>query len=134
MSDRLRERLLAASRELLFSTESDRPFEFVRLGVSEPITGVTAARIAEVIGRPGERATEWPFARFLARHIERVDPLDQAARELVPRYEDLSTALRESLGVVRVFRIGEVEIRVLALGNDPKTGELAGLSTFAVET
>jgi hypothetical protein len=106
----------------------------VRLGVAEPIGSVTPARIAEVIGRAGERATEWPFARFLARHIERVDPLDVRAMQSVPRYEGLASALTVAFATVRVFRIGSVEVRVLALGNDPVTGELAGLGTYAVET
>ena len=52
----------------------------------------------------------------------------------VPRYESLASALTAAFGTVRVFRIGSVEVRVLALGNDPVTGELAGLGTYAVET
>ncbi|MEO5567859.1 MAG: nuclease A inhibitor family protein [Gemmatimonadaceae bacterium] len=134
MSDLLRDRLLSASAGLLFSTESDRPFEFIRLGARDPISAVMPARIAELVGQPAAHAAEWPFERFLARHIDRVDPLDHRARELTPRYEDLESALRQSLGAVRVFRIGKVEIAVLAIGNDPETGELAGLSTVAVET
>lgn len=134
MTDALRDRLLGASYGLSFSTESDRPFEFVRLGASDPIESITPARVGELIGQPGARATEWPLTRFLARHIERVDRLDKQAAALVPRYESLEVALRAALGIVRVFRIGQVEIRVLALGNDPATGEIAGLSTVAVET
>lgn len=130
----MRDRLLEATSGLLFSTESDRPFEFVRLGSAESITALTPARVAELVGRPGERAAEWPFARFLARHIERVDPLDVRAMLSVPRYESLASALTAAFGTVRVFRIGSVEVRVLALGNDPVTGELAGLGTYAVET
>lgn len=132
--DALRDRLLEATSGLFFSTESDRPFEFVRLGAADAIASVTPARIAELAGRPGDRAMEWPFTRFLARHIERVDPLDVRAMQSVPRYEGLANVLESAFGAVRVFRIGAVEIRVLALGNDPVTGELAGLGTYAVET
>jgi hypothetical protein len=106
----------------------------VRLGSAEPVAGVTPARIAELVGRRDERATEWPFARFLARHIERVDPMDVRAMQAVPRYESLAGVLESAFGTVRVFRIGAVEVRILALGNDPVTGELAGLGTYAVET
>jgi hypothetical protein len=134
MNDRLRDRLEAASAGLLFSTESDRSFTFVRLAARTPVGELTPARVAELVGAPGAKAREWPIERFLARHIARVDPLDERARALIPRYESLDGVLRAALGPVRVFRIGEVEIRVLALGNDPATGELAGLETVAVET
>src|SRR4051812_45130664 len=134
MRDALGERLRAASAGLLFSTESDRPFEFIRLGVSDPVASLTPVRVAEIVRRSGEKATEWPLVRFLARHIERTDPADARARAMIPRYEDLETALTAALGTVRVFRIGKVEVLILALGNDPETGELAGLSTIAVET
>ena len=134
MTDALRTRLESASADLLFSTESDRPFTFIRLGVREPITSLTPARVAELLGAPDTKAREWPVERFLARHIARVDPSDDVAIALVPRYEALDDDLRDALGTVRVYRIGEVEIRVLALGNDPATGELAGLETVAVET
>jgi hypothetical protein len=134
LTDILGERLIAASRDLLFSTESDRPFEFVRLGAADRIGAVTPERIAALIGQPGARAKEWPFVRFLARHIERVDPADTRARAAIPRYENLESALVDALGEVRVFRVGEIEVQVLAIGNDPATGELAGLATVAVET
>lgn len=134
MSDALRDRLTCASAGLLFSTESDRPFEFIRLGARDSIAEVTPARVAEVAGRGGERATEWPLTRFLARHIARVDSADSHAQALIPRYEDLEKALTAALGTVRVFRIGAVEVLILAVGNDPETGELAGLATTAIET
>jgi hypothetical protein len=134
MPDVLRERLEAATAGLLFSTESDRPFVFVRLAACEPVSSLTPERVAALAGEPGAKAREWPLERFLARHITRVDALDERSRALIPRYEALETALRGALGRVRVFRVGEVEIRVLALGNDPASGELVGLETVAVET
>lgn len=134
MTDTLRARLEAASAGLLFSTESDRPFAFVRLAARVPVASLTAEQVAQLIGAPDAKAREWPMARFLARHIVWVDPSDLRSRALIPRYEALDDALRGALGTVRVFRIGEVEIRVLALGNDPATGELVGLETVAVET
>lgn len=135
MSDDLRGRLESATKGLWFSTESDRPFEFVRFaGVRTPVESLTPAAVAELAGMPGARTTEWPVERFLARHIERADPADAHARELIPRYESLREVLAGAFPTVRVFRAGSVEVRVLALGNDPATGELAGLATVAVET
>jgi hypothetical protein len=107
---------------------------FVRFPDRQSVTALTPARVAALIGEPSARAREWPLERFLARHIARVDASDTQSRALIPRYEELESALSSALGIVRVFRIGEVEVRVLALGNDPATGELAGLETVAVET
>lgn len=134
MTDALRSRLEAATAGLLFSTESDRPFVFVRFPARDPVGSLTPERVALLVGVPGAKAREWPVDRFLARHIARVDPSDERSRALIPRYEALEDALLGALGAVRVFRVGEVEIQVLALGNDPATGELVGLATVAVET
>lgn len=134
MSESVRVRLEAASAGLLFSTESDRPFVFVRLASHVPVGSLTPAAVAVLVGAPGAKAGEWPLERFLARHVARVDPMDARATSLIPRYEALDEALTLALGTVRVFRVGEVEIRVLALGNEPETGELVGLETVAVET
>jgi hypothetical protein len=71
---------------------------------------------------------------MLEQHIARVDPQDARSRALIPRYEALAEALTGSFPLLRVFRIGTIEIRVLMLGNDPLTGEISGLSTVAVET
>lgn len=134
MTESVRMRLETASAGLLFSTESDRPFAFVRLASRVPVGSLTPSAVATLVGAPGAKAGEWPLERFLARHVARVDPLDVRARALIPRYEALDQALSGALGEVRVFRVGEVEIRVLALGNEPETGELVGLETVAVET
>jgi Nuclease A inhibitor-like protein len=135
MTDTLRATLEGAAKGLLYGSESDRPFEFVRFaGDKRSVAAVTPTEVALLIGAAGARASEMPASKYLEQHTTAFDPEDPRNVELAPRYRALLAVLRTSFLVLRVFRVGEVEIRVLALGNDRETGELAGLSTVAVET
>jgi hypothetical protein len=133
--DVLRATLSRASEGLVYSSESDRPFEFVRFtGASMPVARLSLSEVAALTDSLGANVTEISLDELLARHIERVDVLDAQSQRLIPRYESLRDTLRNTFGDVRVFRLGTVEVRCLVLGNDPATGELAGLETVAVET
>ena len=131
----LRERLERAAEGLLYTSETDAPFEYV----SAPRRGgaggeLTAAEVAALFaGGDGGPVGERTLDKFFARHIERVDPHDAASVALVPRYEALKAALRESLGSVRAVRVGAVEVRCFVVGLDAR-GDVAGLATRAVET
>jgi hypothetical protein len=133
--DELRGRLARACEGLVYSSESDRPFEFVRFtGASMPVARLSLSEVAALTDSLGANVTEISLDELLARHIERVDVLDVRSQRLIPRYEGLRDTVRDALGEVRVFRLGSIEVRCLMLGNDPATGELAGLETVAVET
>jgi Nuclease A inhibitor-like protein len=133
--DELRATLERATEGLVYSSESDRPFAFVRFdGASVPVTQLNADTIAALTDSLGANATEVSLDELLARHIDRVDVLDVQSQRLIPRYEALRDTLRRTLGDVRVFRLGVTEVRCLVLGNDPATGELAGVETIAIET
>jgi hypothetical protein len=135
VTDALRTRLEAAADGLLFSSESDQPFRFIRLnGVTTPLGALTPDDVAALVGASGARAREVTLDQLLAPHLVRVDPMDVRSRALIPSYEALAAAIREAFPAVRVFRMGEIEIRCLVLGNDPLSGELAGLETLAIET
>lgn len=133
--DALRTRLEEAAHGLTYASESDRPFEFVRLrGTTTAIAALHPADLAALLGTPQAPCAESALDRVMARHLSGVDPSDTEAKALVPRYDALVRTLVESLPGLRVFRVGEVEVRILFLGNDPANGELAGLGTVAVET
>jgi hypothetical protein len=135
MTDSLRAELELASTGLVYSSESDRPFTFLRLqGFRVPIDTLTPTDLASAAGNAGARAEEVPLSRFLAAHLSQVDPADTRSAALIPRYEALRDLLRRRLGRVRVFRLGAIEIRCLLVGNDPMTGEVVGVETVAVET
>ena len=130
----LRERLEGASHDLLYTSESDRPFEWFFLAGGGEGWPYGVEELARRIGAaPGEELGERTLESFFARHIEKADPADDVMQRLRPRFEALREMLRRSLGDARVFRVGSVEVKCYAVGADGE-GNLAGLFTVSVET
>ena len=129
----VRRRLERAAGGLLYTSESDHPFEYVFLAAElpGPVTGPAFHRAAGLAdGTPVEERT---LDDFFAGHIERVDPNDSAAVALVPRYRALKRTLATAVRGARVFRVGRVVIRCYLVGTDAR-GNVVGLATTAVET
>ena len=122
-----------ASADLVYSSESDRPFEFF----SVPFRGAAPPSVDEFrkLMRIG---SDIPVeirevAEFFSRHTSTGDPADTRAYALRPRYVALVDLLRARLEGLRVFRVGKIAIDCYIVGADGK-GNLAGLRTIAVET
>ena len=131
--DATRQRLEEAAEGLLYTSESDYPFDYVffSAGAEPPLDEPTfRAAVAVPAGEVVEART---LDDFFARHIERVDPNDAVAVALVPRYERLKRTIRTSVRDARVFRVGTIVIRCYVVGVDP-WGNVVGLATTAVET
>ena len=115
---------------LVYSATARRPFEFYRFpGIMIPVTRLSATELASLAGARGGEVHEVTLDAFLARHIEPTDSPESESQRLAARFETLRDAIRESLDDVRVVRHFGVEVRCLVLGNDPATGEIAGLAT-----
>ena len=130
----LRERLERAAEGLVYTSESDRPFEFFFLpgGAAEGVP--PREEFARALGMPdGTRAEERTVEDFLMRHIETSDPWDAEAQRIRPRYEHLREVLETELAEPRVYRLGIIEIDCYVVGADGR-GNLAGVRTVAVET
>lgn len=131
--DPLRERIERAAEGLVYSREANRPFEFRRFpGITIPVGRLSPTELASLAGARGGEVRELSLDELFARHIDRAHQSE--AQRLVARYEALRDAIRESLDDVRVVRHGRTEVRCLVLGNDPATGEVAGVETLAIET
>jgi hypothetical protein len=129
----LRERLEAAAEGLLFISESESPFEYEELPGDAPAE-LTPDAVRAALGEPeGTPVAELTLDRFLAGHIEEADPADPVAQEQVTRFQALKQAVTEGLADVRVFRVGDVQVRYHALGRTPD-GKIAGLAASALET
>lgn len=130
----LRRRLEEAADGLVYTSESDRPFEWVCFpgaGALWPMSaGEFAALVGAALGAPVEERT---LEHFFERHTDNVDPYDTESRKLRPRYRHLRDTLRQALAEVRVFRVGTVEIDCYVVGGDGE-GNVAGLRTVAIET
>jgi len=132
-STEVRERLESAAEGLLFISESESPFEYEELPADTP-AALTPDSVRAALGEPEETPVEeTSLDRFLSGHIERADPADPVAQENVGRFRALKQALTESLSEVKVFRVGEVEVRYHVLGRTPD-GRIAGLAASALET
>jgi len=129
----LKRELEAASADLTYGSESDRPFSFFFLpGAGDEPPGVD--EFARLVGEPaGTPAEERSLDHFFAGHTETSDPWDEQAQRIRPRYEALRELLRTRLRGATVYRLGRIEIRCYVVGGDGK-GSLAGLETVAVET
>ena len=131
-ADPLRDRIERAADGLCYTGPSGTPFEFRRFpGITIPVAQLSATELASLGGARGGEVRELTLDELLARHIERVDARDVEGVALVPRFEALRAAIRQSLDGVRVVRHVGVEVRCFALGNDPATGEIAGVETAA---
>lgn len=128
-----RARLEAAAEGLLFISESESPFEYEEFPGESP-EELTPAAVRAALGEPEDTpVAELSLDRFLSGHIEEADPADPVAQESVGRFRALKQALAESLGDVKVFRVGDVQVRYHALGRAPD-GRIAGLAASALET
>ena len=133
--DALRARIERAVEELGHSRERDRSFEFRRFtGITIPVARLTPVELASLGGARGGDVQELTLEELLARHIGRAEAADLHSGGLTPRYEALRDAIHASLDDVRVVRHGSAEVRCFVLGNDPATGEIAGLETRVIES
>ena len=128
-----RAELTEASAGLLYTSESDYPFDYVSrpLFLRDTLTLATF-RLAFGVARttPVDVRT---LDRFFAPHIERVDPNDPVSVALVPRYENLKFQLQELLDAPKVYCVGTIRLRCYAVGTNTE-GVVAGLATTAIET
>ncbi len=117
-------RLAGASQGLLFPSESDFPFEPLRLGAAEPSPASLLAALGRAADTPVETITP----------AELFEPLIETLEgEEADRYRGLVELLSSELSDVRVYRVGRTDIDIFVVGRD-SSGEWLGLSTKAVET
>jgi len=130
---RVRRRLERAAEGLLYTSESDYPFDYF-FRVATVRGALTPETFRAILGEPpGAEIEERSLDDFFARHIERVDPNDPVAQALVPRYRRLRETIRRSVNDVRVFRVGSVVIQCYVVGTN-SDGNVVGLETTAIET
>jgi hypothetical protein len=130
----LKAELERASADLVYSSESDRPFEFFSVAYPGRRSSPPADDFARLIGADeNARVEERSLTDFFARHTATSDPYDSEAQKLRPRYEALMRLLSSRLRDVKVYRIGRIEIECYVAGLDGEDN-LAGLRTVAVET
>jgi hypothetical protein len=118
----------------VYSSESDRPFEFFSLRYPGKRTTPSAAEFARLVGASPDLPVEVrSLDDFFARHTTTSDPYDSAAQKIRPSYEDLVRVISRRLRDVKVYRVGTIEVACYIAGLDA-SGNVAGLKTIAIET
>lgn len=128
--DEILNELKEASTGLLFMSESDYPFEVVRLGVDEP----TLASLRQVSGEAADAPVETQSLEdFFRVAVSEEDWRSVAERADAKKYQALAALLKENLKDVKAYRVGSVNIPVYLIGQSAQ-GNWLGLSTRVVET
>jgi hypothetical protein len=124
------DRLQQATIDLLWSSESDYPFEIVswERDVEMTPTGLfcdsNAANLA---------IESIPLTDLFAPVLTIEDWYEAEELTLVDRYTELLSSIESNLSQVKVFRVGEIEISIYIVGKTPD-GDIVGLKTHVVET
>ena len=124
------DRLKQATIDLLWSSESDYPFEIVtwKQGIEMTPTALFGS------GDDADRSIESITLTELFAPVLTVEDWYEAEEiAQVNRYTELFHAIESNLAQVQVFRVGEVEIAIYIVGKTPN-GDLVGLKTHVVET
>jgi hypothetical protein len=122
--------LKKATTDLLWSSESDYPFEIVTWDRNVEMTPTALfSKLEDPHVAIGSITLNDLFAPVLT--VE--DWYEEEELAQVKRYQNLLHAIESNLSDVQVFRIGEVEIAIYIVGKTPD-GDPIGLKTHVVET
>jgi Nuclease A inhibitor-like protein len=124
------DRFKQATTDLLWSSESDYPFEVVSW---EPGTELNPSDLFSNIYDTDLAIESIALLDLFEPVLTIEDWYEQAELDLVDRYTNLLDLINTNLSQVEVFRVGEVEIDIYIIGKTP-TGNIIGLKTRFVET
>jgi hypothetical protein len=122
--------LKQATTDLLWSSESDYPFELVTWDRN---VEMTPTALFSKLEDPKAAIESTTLTDFFAPVLSVEDWYEEEELAQVKRYTDLLHAIESNLFDVQVFRVGEVEIAVYIVGKTPD-GDIVGLKTHVVET
>ncbi len=124
------DRLTQATTDLLWSSESDYPFEIVTW---EQGTELTPTALFSDLDDAKLSIESTTITELFAPVIAVEDWYEDAELAIVDRYKALLQTIESNLSEVQVFRVGEIEIAIYIIGKTP-TGDILGLKTLSVET
>jgi hypothetical protein len=127
----LSDRIGNACDGLIYISETDAPVVPFAGG---PVADLTPEAIIQHTDHGKEKPTEEiSFDIFFSKLTKRRDWFGEAEIGRAKRFGELQKLLEENLRDLKVFRIGEIQIDIYAVGLDGD-GNLAGVTTKAVET
>ncbi len=132
MSNKVVPALKIATKDLVYSSESDEPFEVFEWKDDEgPLTRERLLRFGgHAPNTPVEKVS---LAKFFASLTMEEHWHGDKEKATVKRYQSLLAVINEHLIEPQVFRVGEIEIAVYVVGK-AEEGAWVGVKTMAVET
>ena len=121
--------LRKAVRGMLYTSEKDAPFKAFAFDEDDVPTKDTIASLMTLDG-PVE---EPPFAKFFGELTKVRKWHAEDDKAVVKRYQALLDFLREHLRGLKVFKIGDVRVKIVIVGQTP-AGRWLGLETDSLET
>jgi hypothetical protein len=132
MADDASQEFQKAITGLLYTSESDSPFEVVRWARREPT--LTAADLRSLVGRDSDaHVEEVGLDQFFHDLTQDQDWHDAEDKKTVEQYRNLVAMLKKNLVDSKVFKIGDAELEIYIVGRTTD-GDWAGIKTKAVET
>ncbi len=131
MTDSITAKLKQASKGLLFLSESDTPFEVIHWPVQGKLTGAKLLQLTE--HPPDAPVKVVSVDDFFAIATQEEDWHDEEEREIVQRFQNLASVLKQNLSQLQVYRVGSTNIDAYIVGV-AQSGDWAGLSAKLVET
>ncbi len=128
---RLLEEIKKASKDLYYISETDSEICAFDGGKSEEISAEIIMERTEAT--KDEKVEERDFDEFFERLTKIEDWFEQEEIENANRFAYLRDLLKSNLRDLRVFKVGEVQIKIYAAGLDAED-DLFGIQTEAVET
>ena len=126
--------LKAASENLFYISETDAPFEPFVWKTDAPFAEVKADDVLKLAGQKSDaKVSEKTLDEFFKQPTEMQDWFGDEEKAQVEKFKSLKELLATRLKSTKVFKIGEVQIDIYAVGID-RDGNLAGVKTKAVET
>jgi hypothetical protein len=122
--------LTKATADLLWSSESDYPFEIVTWPQN---TEIVPTALFSNLADPNLPIETMSVTELFEPILTIEDWYEDAELAQVNRYTDLLYAIESNLVDPQVFRVGEVEIAIYIVGKTPD-GDVVGLKTYVVET
>ena len=121
--------LSQAVEGLFWLSESDYPFETVYL---ENVNNIEDT-LLQLTDSNAKTKIEIKEVDSFFNRVTKEDNWDEAELDECKRYQALVKFLKTQLQDIKVYRVGEWEIKVYILGKT-ESGSVAGLSTMVVET
>lgn len=121
-----------ACEGLTYISETDEPVTVFDGGEVKGDVG-SKLILQQIAGEPNEPIREVEISKFFERLTTVKDWHGEREKARAKKFLDLQKLIEENLSDPRVFKIGDVRIRIYAVGLESE-GRLMGIKTEAVET